>query len=114
VTTANIEQSTGGVLSYAEINSIVERVQLPVMYDTAAAAAYTTFDGNQWVSWDDAKTLPQKVDFGQKNGLRGLFIWAIDHDDRENTALQALLGDTFADTKNRAGNQLTGYVFIQM
>jgi chitinase len=54
---------------------------------------------NQWVSYDDQETLQDKVDFAKEQGLLGLFVWSIDLDDTEHTALKALLGgklDIFA------------------
>lgn len=48
---------TPGVLSVAEINSIIIKKGGKVTYDQASAVKIVTWDTNQWVSWDDAETL---------------------------------------------------------
>jgi hypothetical protein len=101
-------QGQAGVLSYAEIESYIKKYKLNTEYDKAAQTKYLAFDEDQWVSYDDAETLQKKVDYANEQGydgttglflqqltlssLLGLFIWAIDLDDREHNALKALLG----------------------
>lgn len=46
---------------------------------------------NQWIAFDDEETLQEKVKFANDRGLGGLMIWAIDLDDKKNSALDALL-----------------------
>ncbi|ORY04392.1 hypothetical protein BCR34DRAFT_572769 [Clohesyomyces aquaticus] len=82
----------GGVMSFAEIEGYIKQYSLTTEYDQEAQAKYLAFNENQWVSYDDKETLQKKVDFANEQGLLGLFIWAIDLDDREHSALQALLG----------------------
>lgn len=61
---------TPGVLSVAEINSIVKKGG-KVTYDQAAAVKIVTWDTNQWVSWDDAETLKIKQDYANRRCLGG-------------------------------------------
>jgi chitinase len=53
----------------------------------------------QWLSYDDVESLKDKKNFASKQGLRGLFIWAIDQDDKDHSALYALVDQgKFADS----------------
>lgn len=61
---------TPGVLSAAEINEIIKN-GATVTYDEQAGAQIVTWDGDQWVSFDDVKTLGQKVDFAHEHCLGG-------------------------------------------
>lgn len=44
-------------------------------------------------SFDDEKTIQEKVDFANNRGLHGLMVWAVDIDDDKGTALRALTGN---------------------
>lgn len=61
---------TPGVLSAAEIEKII-RGGAKVTFDADAAVEIVTWDRNQWVSWDDTKTLKLKVDFANRRCLGG-------------------------------------------
>ncbi|PSR70694.1 hypothetical protein PHLCEN_2v13424 [Hermanssonia centrifuga] len=47
---------------------------------------------NQWVSYDDADTFKQKIDYANGGGLGGVMVWAADQDDFAGSALSAILG----------------------
>jgi chitinase len=74
----------GGVLAYYEIMAIVKgtpikkRAAITPTHDKANAANYFTFDNDQWVSYDDAVTFKEKVDWANSVGLGGGLIWASD------------------------------------
>ncbi|KAH7035724.1 putative chitinase [Microdochium trichocladiopsis] len=72
---------TPGVLSAAEIVKILERDDAKMTLDEAAAVQIVTWDTDQWVSWDDQKTLKMKQDFANRRCLGGTMVWAIDLDD---------------------------------
>jgi chitinase len=74
-----------------EIQDIISDKDLKVIHEDAAAK-YSTFSNNQWVSFDDDETFKQKVDWANDVGLSGLMIWSIDQDDKEFSALAGLLG----------------------
>ncbi|KAJ4194386.1 hypothetical protein NW755_003142 [Fusarium falciforme] len=96
---------TEGVLSAAEINKIIKSGG-KVSFDEEAAVKIDTWDEDQWVSWDDAKTLKMKMDYANKRCLGGsvnlspaavsitnefhssTMVWAIDLDD--GTLIEAL------------------------
>lgn len=71
---------TPGVLSAAEITKIIAG-GATVTLDPVAAVEIVTWDSNQWVSWDDTKTLKMKVDYANERCLGGVMVWAIDLDD---------------------------------
>jgi len=52
---------------------------------------YFSWNQDQWVSFDDARSLKNKVDYANQNGLLGIFIWALDLDDMNHDALNAVL-----------------------
>ncbi|KAK8042256.1 glycoside hydrolase superfamily [Apiospora rasikravindrae] len=81
---------TPGVLSAAEIVKIIDSGGATVTFDEAAAVKIVTWNGDQWVSWDDAETLKIKLDYANQRCLGGTMIWAIDLDD--GTLLNALGG----------------------
>lgn len=78
---------TPGVLSAAEINKLIKG-GAKVTFDPVAAVKMVTWDGDQWVSWDDAQTLKLKIDYANQRCLGGTMVWAIDLDD--GTLLEAL------------------------
>ncbi|KAF2733512.1 hypothetical protein EJ04DRAFT_468282 [Polyplosphaeria fusca] len=82
----------GGILSYTEIEEYISSYDLNTVYDEDAEVKYMAWGDNQWVSYDDKETLKKKVDFANDQGLGGLFVWAIDYDDKKHSALAALLG----------------------
>lgn len=87
-------------MSFAEIETQIKMYKLTTEYDKEAQVKYLAYNEDQWISYDDAETLQKKVDFANEQGLLGLFIWAIDLDDKDHSALKALLGGklgVFAD-----------------
>jgi len=76
--------ATGGILSYYEIMNVLnsvttkKRANITPTHDSVDAVNYFTFDGNQWVSYDNAVTLKQKVDWANDVGLGGALIWVLD------------------------------------
>ncbi|KJZ70862.1 hypothetical protein HIM_09727 [Hirsutella minnesotensis 3608] len=71
---------TPGVLSAAEINSIIKNGAKQIFIEKDAVQI-VTWNQDQWVSWDDAKTLKLKQDFANRRCLGGTMVWAIDLDD---------------------------------
>ncbi|KAI7787792.1 hypothetical protein LA080_014164 [Diaporthe eres] len=49
--------------------------------DEEAAVMIATWDGDQWVSYDNTETLHTKVQFANTRCLGGTMVWAIDLDD---------------------------------
>ena len=61
---------TAGILSYDEIQDVIAQ-GAKVVEDTAAAVQIATWDGNQWVSFDDEKTFATKIQYANKHCLGG-------------------------------------------
>lgn len=86
-----------------EIQDILKsRDNIDKIHDKEAAVKYFTFDDDQWVSYDDAETFDQKVEWADSVGLGGLMTWAIDLDDEHFTALSGLIGKPAGKGLNKA------------
>jgi len=59
-----------GTLSYAEIRRKINGGGT-VTLNKAAAVKQVTYEGNQWVSYDDEETLKMKIDYANKLCLGG-------------------------------------------
>ncbi|KAJ5441849.1 hypothetical protein N7491_004255 [Penicillium cf. griseofulvum] len=70
--------ATSGILSDYEINRIIESNEPTIGYDEKAAVNWMTWNSNQWVSFDNGRTLKQKADFANSRCMGGLFSWALD------------------------------------
>ncbi|ORY64854.1 glycosyl hydrolases family 18 protein-like protein [Pseudomassariella vexata] len=82
-----------GTLTYREIMDIVKDKDLEPYYDEENAVKYVTWNEDQWVSYDDAETFQQKIDFANDLGLGGLLIWALDQDTDNLEALTGVVGE---------------------
>ncbi|THG96438.1 hypothetical protein EW026_g5395 [Hermanssonia centrifuga] len=89
--------ASAGILSYSEIQDVITRTNpANIVHDQTAAVKYFEFDDgvnvDQWVSYDDADTFKQKIDYANGAGLGGVMVWAADQDDFAGSALSAILG----------------------
>ncbi|RWA12800.1 hypothetical protein EKO27_g2300 [Xylaria grammica] len=85
--------ATSGILSYYEIKALLARNPgLKPVHDSEAAVKYATFNDKSWVSYDDADTFKQKVDWANSVGIGGSLIWASDLDDDQYSAHAGLVG----------------------
>ncbi|KAL2813347.1 hypothetical protein BDW59DRAFT_167530 [Aspergillus cavernicola] len=85
-----------GILSYSEIQDLIEESDLRPQYDEDAGVYYIQYGdgGGNWASFDDEISFQAKINLANKYGLGGLLIWAIDQDDPNHHALQAVTGTT--------------------
>ncbi|EFE38061.1 class V chitinase, putative [Trichophyton verrucosum HKI 0517] len=67
-----------GTLSNYEINRILKSKSPELVYNDEAGVNWITWDSDQWVSFDDARTLKQKASFANNLCLGGTFAWALD------------------------------------
>ena len=99
---------------YYEIMALLgQHPDIKPVHDETAAVKYVVFNGNQWVSYDDADTFKAKIDWANNQGLGGALIWASDTgktlfatlmfalliyspDDDKYSAHSGLLGKSFA------------------
>ena len=71
--------ATAGILGYYEILDILKSdSSIKPTHDIADAVNYFKYNQNQWVSYDDAITFGQKVQWANSVGLGGGMIWASD------------------------------------
>jgi chitinase len=68
---------TAGVLSNAEITSVIAANSLTPVMDAAAAVKWIVWGGNQWVSYDDGQTVQMKMLYAMEKCLGGVMVWAI-------------------------------------
>lgn len=70
-----------GVLSYLEICQAQHQGGgWTTVYDTQQQAAYS-FDGDQWVGYDNVQSIEYKSAYAIDRGLGGVMVWAVDEDD---------------------------------
>ncbi|KZF20249.1 glycoside hydrolase family 18 protein [Xylona heveae TC161] len=93
--------ASAGTLMYSEIEDIVS-AGATVTEDKDAGVAIVTWGGNQWVSYDNADTLKQKMDYANGKCLGGVMIWAASTDDASGTAIKALTGAAGRNTFTEA------------
>lgn len=78
---------------YYEIQAILAQApNLKPIHDEEAAVNYLVFDNDQWVSYDDAKTFKQKLEWANNIGIGGSLVWAADTDDDKYSAMSGLVG----------------------
>ncbi|KAI0897338.1 glycosyl hydrolases family 18-domain-containing protein [Annulohypoxylon nitens] len=80
-----------GTLTFREIKQIIDDHKLKPYYDKDAAVKWITWNQDQWVSYDDAETFKQKIEWANNEGLSGLLIWAIDQDTQDLEALKGIV-----------------------
>lgn len=69
----------GGYLAHYEIQSVLTKnPSIKPVYDKDAAVMHFVWNKDQWVSYDNADTYKQKVDWANSVGIGGAMIWASD------------------------------------
>lgn len=63
-------------------------------YHKDAAVKQAVWDTDQWVSYDDATTLGQKIEYANKLCLGGTMIWAVSQDNANGAGAGALSDGT--------------------
>ena len=57
--------------------AIIDENNLTPYYDKDNGVKWVTWGGDQWVSFDDFKTIQQKIEYANSLGLGGLLIWSV-------------------------------------
>jgi GH18 family chitinase len=91
-----------GILLNNEIDQIVADRGLTATFYDDAAVEVLHWD-NQWLSYDDAKTLELKVQYARGSCLGGVMVWAISHDTQDGKYSKALGNVTSRTTKTIPG-----------
>lgn len=73
-----------GFLAYYEICDRVQNRQWDVVQDERERMGPYAYNGNQWVSYDDANMLRKKSKLIRQLNLGGGMVWALDLDDFKN------------------------------
>jgi chitinase len=68
---------TDGVLTLADIKSLIQSRGLTPTYNSDAMVQTITWDNN-WIAYDDEKTLPLKRNWATQNCFGGTAIWSVD------------------------------------
>jgi chitinase len=84
--------NTAGILSYHELNQILQNTGGTAYLDKEAAVRYLVYDSHNWVSYDDEITFGLKIEYAEKRGLPWIMVWAMDLDDSSLDALIAISG----------------------
>ncbi|KAL8729755.1 MAG: hypothetical protein Q9181_004891 [Wetmoreana brouardii] len=95
--------NTGGILSYSEVSSRNNSLDVHTFYDPKSTVKYNVYNGNQWISYDDQQSFFDKKKYLTSRCLGGLMIWAIDQDNQNHDALSGLLGD-FSSSQLEGGS----------
>ena len=78
-----------GFLGYNEICEKLKNKELTEVFDNTLQVPYA-FKGNQWVGYDNVKSIELKTEFALRKGLAGVMIWSIETDD-----FKGVCGETF-------------------
>ncbi|KAH8900782.1 hypothetical protein GQ53DRAFT_863476 [Thozetella sp. PMI_491] len=71
---------TSGILSYAEIASVLRSENPTITFDVENAVKIATWGNDQWIGYDDPESLKMKVDYASKHCMGGTMVWAVDLD----------------------------------
>lgn len=95
---------TAGILSYAEISSRNNSLDVHTYYDEDTTVKYNVWSGNQWISYDDQQSFNDKKEFASKRCLGGWMVWAINQDNGEFDALSGLVGEDLSSMQLEGGD----------
>ncbi|KAB7504487.1 putative chitinase 3 [Armadillidium nasatum] len=76
-----------GFLAYYEICHSIKYRSWNIVRDSFGTMGPYAYLGNQWVGFDDVKSIQMKAEYVKQMGLRGAMIWALDFDDFVNRCL---------------------------
>lgn len=72
-----------------------------------AGVKYFTWNTDQWASYDDTETFQQKIEYANTQGLGGIFVWAVNQDDRDFDALRGVLSPKFLDVSGNTASDVS-------
>lgn len=82
--------NTIGVLLNSEITDLIASKSLKPTLLKKEAVKTISWDTTQWVSFDDEETFKIKADLAKSQCIKNVMVWAVSHDDRNGTNIQAL------------------------
>ncbi|OJZ80610.1 glycoside hydrolase family 18 protein [Aspergillus luchuensis CBS 106.47] len=85
--------NSAGTLSFSEIEAILKDPSRHATqtYDATSSVQIVTFDGNQWVSYDNWASFQAKLDYASSHCIGGTMVWAVSLD-VDGTATNGLTG----------------------
>ncbi|KAI3068615.1 CAZyme family GH18 [Aspergillus niger] len=94
---------TSGILTYAEVASRNNSLDVHTFYDPETTVKYNVYKGTQWISYDDEQSFFDKKKFISSRCLSGWMIWAIDQDDGDFDALAGVIGEDLSVMQMEGG-----------
>lgn len=91
----------------SEIESTNSSGDVKTYYDPVTTVKYNVYNGNQWISYDDAQSWQDKIRYLTGKCISGVMIWALDQDDGMHSALTALLGEEALSDSLMEGGDLS-------
>ncbi|XP_008184295.1 probable chitinase 10 isoform X2 [Acyrthosiphon pisum] len=101
---------SAGFIAYYEICRKLASEQWTIVQDPQHRMGPYAYKGNQWVGFDDVKTVAQKAEYVKSMNLGGAMIWALDLDDYRNVCGQGnypLLSTIMKTLGQKHGNPQT-------
>lgn len=91
-----------GVMSFAEIDETARRTGGQAVLHEDAAVQVLSFDDDQWVAYEDEKTIKMKAEYAQTRCLGGLMAWVSRDTPARlfSTALSQAIGPAFKSHVN--------------
>ncbi|KAJ5165549.1 uncharacterized protein N7500_007379 [Penicillium coprophilum] len=93
---------TTGILSYAEISSSNNSLDVHTSYDPKTTVKHNVYGGTKWISYDDEQSFSDKKRFVSKRCLSGWMVQAIDQDNGEFDALTGLIGEDLSSLQMKS------------
>lgn len=69
-----------GFLSHYEICDFLQEANTTLVWDNEQQVPFA-YHGDQWIGFDDERSLRTKIDWLKKEGFGGIMIWSVDLDD---------------------------------
>ncbi|KAJ6118737.1 hypothetical protein N7471_013357 [Penicillium samsonianum] len=91
----------------SEIESSNSSSDVQTYYDPVSTIKYSVYNGNQWISYDDAQPWQDKMRYLTGKCISSVMIWALDQDDGMHRALGVLLGEDALSGSLMAGGDLS-------
>ncbi|GIJ85577.1 hypothetical protein Asppvi_004436 [Aspergillus pseudoviridinutans] len=105
--------ATAGVLFNSEIEAIISDNSLTPQLYTDAAVKTITWNGDQWVSYDDEDTWKLKAELAKSQCLGGVLVWSIDSDDNSHTFSKGLAAALGNEINLNMTTGLTSSMFVE-
>lgn len=76
-----------GMLTYLEICELQKESGWTTVFDDKQKVPFT-YRGNQWIGYDNVRSIKLKAAYAKNNKLAGVMIWSVNGDDRANVCGQ--------------------------